>query len=331
MSELAIPGVVIPGIPDTADPVMQMTAAWLISRRSPNTMTGYRRDLLGIGKNAKPARMTVPAWLPWLERSGVDPLCARRAHVDTYSRLLDLNGSSPATILRKIAAISSWYTYLIQEGATEANPAERAARPEVDQSASTTSGLDQDEALKLIEAADRDGLRTAAIVRVLLYGGWRIDLVIRAVVSDLGHDRGHRTIKVRMKGGKIIKAPLSAPVSTAVDAHLATREDLTPASLIFATSEGAPLDEPYLWRLIRRIARKAAIPSWDELSPHSLRHTFATLSFDFGVPLADVQDAMGHSDPRTTRRYDRSRHRLDRHPTYVLADKLGAARNGEPS
>ncbi|WP_435874872.1 site-specific integrase [Nonomuraea dietziae] len=67
-------------------------------------------------------------------------------------------------------------------------------------------------------------------------------------------------------------------------------------------------------RLIRRIARQARIPAAARLSPHSLRHIFATLALDAGTALRDVQDAMGHADPRTTRRYDRSRYQLDRHP-----------------
>jgi integrase/recombinase XerD len=64
------------------------------------------------------------------------------------------------------------------------------------------------------------------------------------------------------------------------------------------------------------------LPAADRLSPHSLRHSFATELLSAGVPLQDVQDAMGHADPRTTRRYDRFRHNLDRHPTYKMASQL---------
>jgi len=60
--------------------------------------------------------------------------------------------------------------------------------------------------------------------------------------------------------------------------------------------------------------------------PHSLRHAFGTAALDAGVPLRDVQDAMGHADPRTTRRYDRSRHSLDRHATYAVAAFLDDGR-----
>ena len=76
------------------------------------------------------------------------------------------------------------------------------------------------------------------------------------------------------------------------------------------------------YALIRRLARRAGIPAADRLSPHNLRHSKATELLGNGVPLQDVQDAMGHADPRTTRRYDRSRHNLDRHPTYQMATQL---------
>jgi integrase len=74
-----------------------------------------------------------------------------------------------------------------------------------------------------------------------------------------------------------------------------------------------------VFRLVRRLAREAGIAAADRLSPHSLRHAFATAARSEGVPLEDVQDAMGHADPRTTRRYDRDRHNLDRDPAYTLA------------
>jgi len=73
------------------------------------------------------------------------------------------------------------------------------------------------------------------------------------------------------------------------------------------------------WRALRRLAKKAVPEKTGSLHPHDLRHAFVTLSLDSGASLRDVQDAAGHADPRTTRRYDRARHRLDRHPTYALA------------
>jgi integrase/recombinase XerD len=85
------------------------------------------------------------------------------------------------------------------------------------------------------------------------------------------------------------------------------------------------MDEPAAFRLVRRVAKAAGIPHADLLSPHSLRHSYATALLSKGVPLADVQDAMGHADPRTTRRYDRAAGALDRSPSYKMQDQIAAA------
>jgi len=77
--------------------------------------------------------------------------------------------------------------------------------------------------------------------------------------------------------------------------------------------------EAQAWRLVRRLARNAGLKCAGQLSPHSLRHTFATSLDDAGVPLQDIQDAMGHADPRTTRRYMATHQHLDRHATYAFA------------
>ena len=76
---------------------------------------------------------------------------------------------------------------------------------------------------------------------------------------------------------------------------------------------------------MRRLARAAAIPSWEQLTPHSLRHTAITLALDAGAALRDVQDFAGHRDPRTTRRYDRARDTLDRNAAYTLTAYLAGS------
>jgi integrase/recombinase XerD len=77
-------------------------------------------------------------------------------------------------------------------------------------------------------------------------------------------------------------------------------------------------------RLIRRVAGKAGVPHVDQLSPHSIRHTTTTHALAAGAALHEVQDLMGHADPRTTRRYDRARRSLDRSPAHRLAEAMAA-------
>ena len=105
----------------------------------------------------------------------------------------------------------------------------------------------------------------------------------------------------------------------ALDRWLAVRGD-APGRL-FVTSTDNPIDQPYLYRLVKRVARAASVP---EVSPHGIRHSVITLLLDRGHPLHVVQDFAGHADPRTTRRYDRARESLDRTPAYELGQIIAA-------
>jgi integrase len=139
-----------------------------------------------------------------------------------------------------------------------------------------------------------------------------------ARVEDLDTDRGHTVLRIRRKGGKRAKAPLTPATSRVLDAVVAGRT----TGPIFITVTGRALDRSEAWRLLRRLATTAGIPGAARISPHSLRHTYATIALDAGVPLRDLQDSMGHAGPRTTRMYDRTRGNLDRNATYAVTAAL---------
>ena len=128
-----------------------------------------------------------------------------------------------------------------------------------------------------------------------------------------------RSLSSNARSGQPLRTtPQHCPQRPAVlDAYIGER-----TGPLFVTRTGLRLTRTAAYRLLQRLAHKADIAAAGEISPHSTRHAFATLALDAGVPLRDVQDAMGHSDPRTTRRYDRSRHSLDRHATYAVAAYL---------
>jgi site-specific recombinase XerD len=242
-----------------------------------------------------------------------------------------------ATVARKMSGLSSWYGFLVKVGAVPANPVAAADRPRVDRDHSGTIGLSPDEVDALLGAAETDtsasrprgqsvqvALRNHAVVALLADLGLRVGELVSLDVTDLGYERGHRSIRFTGKGGKKRRRALTPAGTAAVETYLLHRamaegrpvDDL--AGPLFVTSTGARLDRHSVFRLIRRLAERAGIPSWADLSPHSLRHAFATTARAEGVPLEDVQDAMGHADPRTTRRYDRDRHNLDRDPSYAI-------------
>ena len=89
-----------------------------------------------------------------------------------------------------------------------------------------------------------------------------------------------------------------------------------------ATASGGRLRHGHLWELVRRLAQAAGIPAWEQISPHSLRHSAITFALGADATLRDLQDYAGHKDPRTTRRYDHSRDNLDRNAGYMVAAYL---------
>jgi integrase/recombinase XerD len=292
------------GVP--IDALTQLVGAWLLSVRSPNTRVSYRRDLT--------------QWAAWLSERDIGLFETFQGHVDAWAETMTRDGKAPATIARKISCIGSFYRYAIKQGANygiivTVNPAADATRPYVDRDHSETAGLAAEQARDMIRAAEADGKRTAAIIRLQLEVGFRVSDVVRARIEDLAEDRGHRTLIVTRKGGRRQRLALPVGVARAVDELVGDRTE----GLIVTTATGKPMASSEVFRTVQRIGKKAGV----KVTPHGLRHTCATLALDAGAPLRDVQDLLGHADPRTTRRYDRSRENLDRSASYKVAAFLG--------
>ncbi|BCJ49213.1 tyrosine recombinase XerD [Actinoplanes sp. NBRC 14428] len=294
----------------------QVTESWLANRRlSAHTREAYRRD--------------VGAWLSWCAGRDVDPLRASFLDVNAYARGLEARELAPATVARKLSGLSSWYDFLVKLRAIDANPVAGADRPYVSRDHSATVGLSPEEVDAVLAAAETDtgpaALRHRAAIALLADLGLRVGELVSLDVADLGVERGHRSVRFVGKGGRPRRRALTPYASQALDAYLAARATALGTTAdrldgpLLVTATGARLDRHAVFRLVRRLAREAGIEGWARLSPHSLRHAFATSARAEGVPLEDVQDAMGHADPRTTRRYDRDRHNLDRDPSYTLA------------
>ena len=287
-------------------------AAWLLGFASSHTRRNYAGDIAG--------------WLKFCDTYCIDPLTARRPHIDAWARSLETAGQAPRTVARRLAAVSSWYGFLVVEEVRPDSPAEHVRRPRVG-AEGETPGLTRDELRRLLAAATEHGsLRSIALMSVLAHTGVRIGEALSRDVEHLGHDRGHRILRLERKGGSSGRAVLTAPVVRALDAYLDGRE----TGAIFITKTGRRMDQPEAWRMVRRLARRASLDGAGEIRPHSLRVAFITGAREAGVPLEDVQDAAGHADPRTTRRYDRGRHSLDRHASYAVTAWL-AEQGDEPS
>jgi integrase len=156
-----------------------------------------------------------------------------------------------------------------------------------------------------------------AIVRA----GTRVSEATGADIEHLGLERGHRTLTITRKGGKVVTIPLAPRTARAIDPAVGERTD----GPVLPAADGRRLDRHGAGRIVRKAARRAGITK--TVTPHTLRHAFITAALNAGVPLRDVQEAASHTDPRTTMRYDRARGSLDRHATYIVAAYVaGAAR-----
>jgi integrase/recombinase XerD len=180
----------------------------------------------------------------------------------------------------------------------------------------------------------RDGARLGALAAALVS-----DDITRADadVGDLGTERGRRVLRVTRGDGDRRSLPLPGPAAVRIDAYLARRADLAGAKgrpgriepghgadVLFATGTGRRLFAADVWRVMRRLAARAGLP--DDLTgrvgPEAMRHSFATLYLDAGGSLSELQEVMGHADPRTTRRYDRERQARRQSPGDLVAAYL---------
>ncbi|MFA1543577.1 tyrosine-type recombinase/integrase [Actinomadura monticuli] len=329
-----------------------LTAAWLRGQRSDATRRGYYRDLGG--------------WLDHCARTGLDPRAARRADIDdwTASMTVTVGGRarppSAATQARRLAAVSSWYAYLQSNDVADGNPTLLVKRPtsaQIAASARKAPTLGVAETARLLDTAESRAVakgteaawRDAAVTALLFYTALRVSALTGADLSDLDTEAGYRVLRYTAKG----KGPdgrdyvrLDGELCRVLDAYLTVRAErrpdgvcppgpllvTTPHPYDRAKAGGKRLTQRDVTNILRRQATLAGLPAASRLSPHSGRRTVITTLLGNDVPLAKVQDLAGHADPRTTRGYDDTNHKLASSPvtdlTRILASHRTRTRTG---
>ena len=254
-------------------------------------------------------------YLGWCAERGLDPLAARRPHLELYIRWMqEVRRFKPSTVARRFSVVAGIYRTCVIDAVLEHSPAEHVRRPAVP-AESPTLGFTHLQFEALLTAARESGSPCDfALVAMLGLLGLRISEATSAAIGDLGEEHGHRVLRVCGKGSKVVLVPLPPAVGRAIDRAIGAR----PGGPILLNSLGRPMDRHAATRRLRRLASDAGVRI-DRPRPHMLRHTFVTTMLDAGVDLRDVQIAARHADPRTTTRYDRARKNLDRHPNYILA------------
>jgi site-specific recombinase XerD len=281
-------------------------------------LAGFLAGYSGLTRQAY--ELDLRQYASWCHQHHIHLFSARRADIECFARDLEALGRARATITRRLSTIAGFYRYAFEEELLDHSPAAHVRRPRIDHESHAT-GLDRNELGALLVAAGLGPAMEHALISLLALNGLRVSEATGASIEAMGIERGHRTLVITRKGGKVVTIPLAPRTARAIDLAVGERCE----GPVFLTADGHHLDRHGAGRIVRRVARRAGITK--PVGPHTLRHAFITAALDAGVPLRDVQEAASHADPRTTMRYDRARASLDRHATYIVSAYIaGAAR-----
>jgi integrase/recombinase XerC len=226
--------------------------------------------------------------------------------IRAYLAHLHRRGLAPASIARQLAALRSWLRFLVRRGVLAGNGARLVRSPRLPRR--LAAFLPIDDAVPLVEGRALAGTareRDLAMLELLYASGLRVSELTGLGVDDL--DRDAMTLRVSGKGGKERIVPFGARAGGALDAWLRRRGPAR--GPLFLNARGGRLTARSVHRIVARAARAAGLTR--RVSPHTLRHTFATHLLDAGGDLRLIQELLGHRRLSTTQRY-----------THVAADQL---------
>jgi integrase/recombinase XerC len=213
-----------------------------------------------------------------------------------------MKGLTKTTIGRKLAAIRSFYRYLHLEGLVKANPARLVATPKIPKK--LPNFLDIDEATTLMEVPKGLGFvytRDKAILELLYSSGLRVSELVGLNIGDID-TRTSWVVRAQGKGKKERIVPVGQKAKEALEEYLIERALKNKyAEAIFLNKEGERLTDRSIRRIVDRYQMQAGINR--HISPHTLRHTFATHMLQSGADLRSIQEMLGHSSLSTTQKY----------------------------
>lgn len=227
-----------------------------------------------------------------------------RNTIMNYLSNLQTKGRAVSTISRNLAAIKSFYQYLVRERYLEKDPAAHLESPKLEKKLpKILSIVEVEELLKQPNTYLPTGLRDKAMLELLYATGIRVSELISLNISDINLDMGY--IKCYGKGAKERIVPLGSIAAKCVQEYISkgrsklVRTYEEPA--LFVNHHGNRLTRQGFWKIIKKYAQEANINR--EITPHTLRHSFATHLLENGADLRSVQEMLGHADISTTQIY----------------------------
>jgi len=263
-------------------------ALWMERGLSTHTLAAYRSDLAGLAA--------------WLLQRGRALLSARRQDLLDYLSARVLEGMKPRTTARLLSSLRRYYRHQVREGRLQADPSVRIESPRIGRPLpDTLSEQDVDELLHAPDSADVLGLRDRAMLELLYACGLRVSELVGLTTDRVNLVQG--VVRLMGKGGKERLVPLGEEAADWLQRYLdESRPQLAvDARHLFVSRRGQGMTRQTFWHRLRQYAVKAGINK--HLSPHTLRHAFATHMLNHGADLRVVQMLLGHSDLSTTQIY----------------------------
>jgi len=256
-----------------------------------NTMESYRRDL--------------NKFILFMQKRKInDPGKIDRESLNIFIGELKKNGCATATISRCIASIRSFFNFMLQEGIIESNPALELESPRIEKKLPrvlTTEEVDQ--LLCQPKPGEHNGLRDRAMLELLYASGIRVSELVSLNITDFDPLVGY--LRCRGKGMKERIVPIGSIAINYVNEYLdKSRTKLLKKNgepSLFVNHHGSRMTRQGFWKILKKYVRKSNING--DVTPHTLRHSFATHLLENGADLRSVQEMLGHADISTTQIY----------------------------
>ena len=259
---------------------------------SKNTVESYRNDLI--------------RYMNYLQKQSIEECDnIKLENIVEFFQMLSGMGLSSTSISRNFSAIRSFHKYSYSEGHQKDDPTENLFRPKTVKSLPKV--LEYHEVEKILSQPDESkklGLRDKALLEIMYSCGLRVSEVISLKISDLLLQEG--LIRVFGKGSKERFVPIGEKALKIVERYISSERNLiykgtVSKGVLFLNIRGKPLTRMWVWKVLKKYCVKAGIKK--DVSPHTLRHSFATHLLEGGANLREVQEMLGHSDIATTQIY----------------------------
>ena len=263
-----------------------------VRHKSMNTVESYKRD--------------VTQYITYLNESGIqDATLATKTTVLSYLLALQKKGKATSTVSRTLASLRSFYLFMMQNGRVSSNPTSNLEAPHVEKKApQILAGDEVERLLEQPDTSDNKGVRDKAMLELLYATGIRVSELINLDITDINISMSF----IRCRGGKKERIiPMGNKAKEALENYIKNARVYMlknkNETALFVNCNGMRLSRQGFWKLIKHYRSAAGIQA--EITPHTLRHSFAAHLLENGADLHSIQEMMGHSDISSTQVYSR--------------------------